>query len=57
VKECPLEKIEQAANDLCDMLESEWEQGDGVPDKAVWDYTRACEALNRTPIYMKEAGK
>jgi hypothetical protein len=46
-----LEDIKLISIQLCDILEYEWAQGDGMPENAVEAYTRACKALGRTPKF------
>jgi hypothetical protein len=41
--------VEQAANGLCDLLEHEWEQGDGPPEESCKAYLAACRTLARKP--------
>jgi hypothetical protein len=44
-------RLEEAADDLCDLLEEEWGNGDGMPEKATEKYRRACRAIGRIPVY------
>jgi hypothetical protein len=44
-------RLEEAVDDLCDLLEEEWGNGDGMPEKATEKYRRACRAIGRSPVY------
>jgi hypothetical protein len=43
--------FKEAVDDLCDLLEEEWGNGDGMPEKATEKYRRACRAIGRSPVY------
>jgi hypothetical protein len=50
------DKIVISANKLCDMLEHEWEQGDGIPEADSEGYFMACRVLGRVPKWINYAG-
>jgi hypothetical protein len=45
------DELKLTANNLCDLLEHEWRQADGMPKEAAKVYREACAVLGRDPVF------
>ena len=50
-----IQSLASSLSNMLDLLEYEYNQGDGIPEEAVLNYKKACKAIHRMPKFNVEA--